>query len=87
VCSSDLRKEEKERKIKWETRVLFGPHDDFATKDQTGVLKRIEVEPTIPDILERMNGNSTQEEVKPRRRRRSTRSAEEEDVKQWDVEK
>jgi phage nucleotide-binding protein len=76
----------KER-VKWETRVLFGPHDDFATKDQTGVLKRIEVEPTIPDILERMNGNSTQEEVKPRRRRRSTRSAEEEDVKQWDVEK
>jgi phage nucleotide-binding protein len=74
----------KEKK-EWETRVLFGPHEDFVTKDQTGVLSRIEVEPSIPDILERMNGNATQEEAPRRRRGRSTGASEE--VKQWDVEK
>lgn len=73
----------KEKK-EWETRVLFGPHEDFVTKDQTGVLSRIEVEPSIPDILERMNGNE-QEEAPRRRRGRSTGASEE--VKQWDVEK
>lgn len=45
----------KERK-KWETRMLVGPHDDFVTKDRTGVLGRIVVDPTIPDILQRMEG-------------------------------
>lgn len=46
----------KERK-KWETRMLVGPHDDYTTKDRTGALGRIVVEPTIPMILEALNGN------------------------------
>jgi hypothetical protein len=39
-------------KTKWETRMLVGPHDDYTTKDRTGALGRIVVEPTIPQILQ-----------------------------------
>lgn len=71
----------KER-VKWETRMLVGPHDDYTTKDRTGVLGRIVVNPSIPDILEALNnGNATEEEVKPRRRRGTAPEAE-----QWEVE-
>lgn len=73
----------KER-VKWETRMLVGPHDDYTTKDRTGVLGRIVVEPSIPEILEALNGNATQEEVKPRRRRRSAGAQEADD--KWQVE-
>lgn len=62
----------REKKV-WETRMLVGPHDDYITKDRTGVLGRIVVDPTIPDILERMNGNATTEE-------------EQEHGKQWELE-
>jgi phage nucleotide-binding protein len=75
----------KERK-KWETRILLGPHEDYTTKDQTGVLNRIEVDLTIPDILERMtSGNTTEEAPRKHRRGRSTRPSEE--VEQWKVDK
>lgn len=75
----------KER-VKWETRMLVGPHDDYTTKDRTGVLGRIVVEPNIPEILEALNGNATQEEADSKRRGRRTRASQQE-AEQWDVEK
>jgi len=71
-------------KKQWETRMLVGPHEDYVTKDRTGVLGRIVVNPTIPDILERMNGDSTtDEEAQPRRRRGTARASEE--GEQWQL--
>lgn len=69
-------------KVRWETRMLVGPHDDYVTKDRTGVLGRIVVNPTIPDILEAME-NGNEEEAQPKRRRRSKPAKE---AEQWELE-
>lgn len=36
----------------WEPRMLVGPHEEFTTKDRTGVLGRIMRNPSIPKIIE-----------------------------------
>jgi phage nucleotide-binding protein len=56
-------------KVKWETRMLVGPHDDYVTKDRTGVLGRIVVEPSIPNILEAMEHGDAAQEEEPKQRR------------------
>lgn len=70
-------------KVRWETRMLVGPHDDYVTKDRTGVLGRIVVEPSIPNILEAIEHGDAAQEEEPRRRRRSKPA--EEQAEQWDV--
>jgi phage nucleotide-binding protein len=50
----------KEKK-KWEVRMLVGPHEDYITKDRTGALAHIVVNPTIPKMLEALSGDATQE--------------------------
>lgn len=41
----------KKRRTKWVTCMLVGPHEEYETKDQTGVLGRIVVNPTGDKII------------------------------------
>lgn len=51
-----VNKKTKKEVSRWQVRMLVGPHDDYVTKDRTGSLGRIMSEPTVPKILEAMNG-------------------------------
>lgn len=44
-------KSKKKETVKWQTRMLVGPHEDYETKDRTGKLGTIIVEPTMQDII------------------------------------
>lgn len=50
-----LNKKTNKRTARWETRMLVGPHDEYATKDRTGNLGRIIRQPTVPMIIEALN--------------------------------
>lgn len=45
------RKSKKEVSV-WESRMLVGPHEEFETKDRTGVLGRVVRQPTVPHVIE-----------------------------------
>lgn len=42
----------KKEVTKWETRMLVGPHEAYATKDRTGALGRVLREPSVPKIIQ-----------------------------------
>lgn len=57
IYKKEVRATSKGKEVRgWETRLLVGPHDEYTTKDRTGVLGRIMREPTIPKILQAMDG-------------------------------
>jgi hypothetical protein len=45
------KKSKKERKV-WKTLMLTGPSERYLTKDQSGVLDRITVNPSVPLLIE-----------------------------------
>lgn len=56
-----VNKKSKKEVSKWQTRMLVGPHEDFETKDRTGVLPHIVRNPTM-DMMTQASLNSTEED-------------------------
>ena len=50
-----VNKRTKKEVKKWRTIMLIGPHETYLTKDRSGVLPRLVVDPTIPGIIDAAN--------------------------------
>ena len=50
-----VNKRTKKEIKKWRTLMLVGPHEVYLTKDRSGMLPRIVVEPTIPALIAAAN--------------------------------
>ena len=58
IYSKEVRavnKRTKKEVKKWRTLMLVGPHEVYLTKDRSGMLPRIVVEPTIPALIAAAN--------------------------------
>jgi hypothetical protein len=63
VYKREVRVGEKGKtKTKWEPRMLVGDHEDFESKDRTGVLPRVVRNPTLGTIIEAWAQSPPQEE-------------------------